>query len=122
MRRRLSIRARIIIGSTAVVVLLVLAACIAVYAQISSIAVSREKAVLHNIAEVYRGIIVEDPSEPFEKPGIDQHVAVQRAGDALARIHASTWRSRNTVAMPAAMKIAVAASERGENRARPQMP
>lgn len=76
MRRTLSIRARIIIGSTAVVVLLVLAACIAVYAQISSIAVSREKAVLHNIAEVYRGIIVEDPSEPFEKPGIDQHVAI----------------------------------------------
>ena len=76
MRRRLSIRARIIIGSTAVVVLLVVAACIAVYAQISSIAVSREKAVLHNIAEVYRGIILEDPSGPFEKPGVDQHVAI----------------------------------------------
>lgn len=76
MRRRLSIRARIIIGSTAVVVVLVVAACIAVYAQISAIAVSREKAVLHGIAEVYRGIILQDPAEPFEKPGVDQHVAI----------------------------------------------
>ncbi|WP_417553942.1 sensor histidine kinase [Microbacterium sp.] len=76
MLRRLSIRARIIIGSTAVVIVLVLAAGTAVYAQISSIAVSREKAVLHGIAEVYRGIIKEDPAEPFEKPGVDQHVAI----------------------------------------------
>lgn len=76
MLQRLSIRARIIIGSTAVVIVLVLAAGSAVYAQISSIAVSREKAVLHGIAEVYRGIIKEDPAEPFEKPGVDQHVAI----------------------------------------------
>lgn len=76
MRRRLSIRARIVLGSTAVVVVVVIAACLAVYAQISSIAVSREKAVLHGIAEVYRGIILEDPTEPLDKPGVDQHVAV----------------------------------------------
>lgn len=76
MLQRFSIRARIIIGSTAVVVVLVLAAGTAVYAQISSIAVSREKAVLHGIAEVYRGIIKEDPAGPFEKPGVDQHVAI----------------------------------------------
>jgi signal transduction histidine kinase len=76
MRRRLSIRARIILGSTGVVVVVVIAACLAVYMQISSIAVSREKAVLHGIAEVYRGIIVQDPTEPLDKPGVDQHVAV----------------------------------------------
>jgi signal transduction histidine kinase len=57
-------------------IVLVIAACVAVYVQISAIAVSREKAVLHGIAEVYRGIIAEDPSEPFERPGIDQHVAI----------------------------------------------
>lgn len=76
MKRRLSIRSRIVLGSTAVVIALLAVASIAVYAQISSIAVAREKAVLHGIAEVYRGIILEDPNEPFEKPGIDQHVAV----------------------------------------------
>lgn len=76
MKRRFSIRARIVLGSTAVVVVVVIAACLAVYAQISAIAVSRENAVLHGIAEVYRGIIIQDPTEPFEKPGVDQHVAV----------------------------------------------
>lgn len=86
MTRRLSIRARIILGSTAVVVVLVAAVGIAVYAQISSIAVSREKAVLHGIAEVYRGIIMEDPSEPLEKPGVDQHVAII-APDGTARMN-----------------------------------
>lgn len=76
MRRLLSIRARIVLGSTAVVVVLLAAASTAVYTQISSIAVAREKAVLHGITEVYRGIILEDPDEPFEQPGVDQHVAI----------------------------------------------
>jgi hypothetical protein len=86
MKRRLSIRARIVLGSTAVVVVVVIAACLAVYTQISAIAVAREKAVLHGIAEVYRGIILEDPSEPFEKPGVDQHVAII-APDGIAKMN-----------------------------------
>lgn len=76
MRRRPSIRARIVLGSTAVAALLIALACVAVYAQVSTMIVNREKAVLHGIAEVYRGVIREDPTEPFESPGIDQHVAI----------------------------------------------
>ncbi|MDR2997432.1 MAG: HAMP domain-containing histidine kinase [Microbacterium sp.] len=76
MLSRLSVRARITIGSTVVAVLLLIAASIAVYAQITVIVEAREKAVLHGITEVYRGVIREDPQEHFEKPGIKQHVAV----------------------------------------------
>ncbi|MFE6733731.1 sensor histidine kinase [Microbacterium sp. NPDC057650] len=76
MLSRLSVRARITIGSTVVAVLLLIAASIAVYAQITVIVEAREKAVLHGITEVYRGVIQEDPQEHFEKPGIKQHVAV----------------------------------------------
>ncbi|MFC4139277.1 HAMP domain-containing sensor histidine kinase [Microbacterium sp. GCM10011525] len=59
-----------------VAVVLLIAAAIAVYAQITVIVEAREKAVLHGITEVYRGVIQEDPQEHFEKPGIKQHVAV----------------------------------------------
>lgn len=76
MLSRLSVRARITIGSTVVAVVLLIAASIAVYAQITVIVEAREKAVLHAITEVYRGVIQEDPQEHFEKPGIRQHVAV----------------------------------------------
>jgi signal transduction histidine kinase len=76
MLRRLSVRARIVIGSTSVAVALIAVACVAVYAQVSAMAVAREKAVLHGIAEVYRGVIEQDPTEPFERPGVDQHVAI----------------------------------------------
>lgn len=83
MLRRLSVRARIVIGSTSVAVALIAVACVAVYAQVSAMVVAREKAVLHGIAEVYRGVIEEDPTEPFERPGVDQHVAIIAPDGAL---------------------------------------
>lgn len=76
MLSRLSLRARITIGSTVVAVLLLLAAAIAVYAQSTAIVEAKERAVLHGITEVYRGVIGEDPGEHFEKPGSKQHVAI----------------------------------------------
>lgn len=75
--RRRPIRTRIIVGSTAVVVALIAAASIVVYLQISSIAVAREKAVLHSIAEIYRSSMTSQTTEPeFMQPGAGQHVAI----------------------------------------------
>lgn len=87
MNRRLSLRARITIGSTLVAVLLLAAASAVVYVQLTGIVAEKEKAVLHGITEVYRGVIQEDPAENFEKPGANQHVAIV---DPEGRSHMNT--------------------------------
>lgn len=76
MRRRLSLRARITIGSTIAALVLLAAASVVVYVQLTGIVADKERAVLHGITEVYRGVIEEDPNEHFEQPGIKQHVAI----------------------------------------------
>ena len=76
MRRRISLRARITIGSTLVAVLLLAGASAIVYAHLTGIVADKERAILHGITEVYRGAIEEDPGERFPPPGVKQHVAI----------------------------------------------
>lgn len=76
MRRRISLRARITIGSTLVAVLLLAGASAIVYAHLTGIVADKERAILHGITEVYRGAIREDPNERFPPPGVKQHVAI----------------------------------------------
>lgn len=76
MLSRMSLRARITLGSTLVAVLLLGLAAIIVFAQLSAVVGEKEKAVLHGITEVYRGVIEGVPAEKFEPPGPKQHVAV----------------------------------------------
>jgi len=65
MRRRISLRARITIGSTIVAVLLLAGASAVVYMHLTGIVADKERAILHGITEVYRGAIEEDPGERF---------------------------------------------------------
>ena len=76
MLSRLSLRGRITLGSTLVAVLLLGLAAIIVFAQLSAVVAEKERAVLHGITEVYRGMIEGTPPERFEVPGPKQHVAV----------------------------------------------
>jgi signal transduction histidine kinase len=76
MRRRISLRARITIGSTIVAVLLLAGASAVVYMHLTGIVADKERAILHGITEVYRGAIEEDPGERFPPPGVKQHVAI----------------------------------------------
>ncbi|MBO9627039.1 MAG: HAMP domain-containing histidine kinase [Microbacterium sp.] len=73
---RLTLRARITIGSTLVAILLLGLTAVIVFAQLSSVVAEKERAVLHGITEVYRGVIEGVPAEKFEPPGPKQHVAV----------------------------------------------
>lgn len=76
MRWAMSLRARITTASTIAAVLLLAAASAIVYVQLTVIITEKERAVLHGITEVYRGVIEEDPNENFEQPGVKQHVAI----------------------------------------------
>jgi len=84
---RLSIRARITLGSTIVAVLLLTAAAIVVYSQVVRVVDDGERRVLKNIAEVYRAVLQEDPAEPLEAPGVGQHVEIV---DASGRVRLDT--------------------------------
>lgn len=86
MRRRLSLRARVTIGSTVAAVLVLAIASAIVFAQLTGIVEQKEKAVLHGITEVYRGVIQDNPDARFEKPGANQHVAIV-APDGVERMN-----------------------------------
>ncbi|ALX66913.1 hypothetical protein AB663_002436 [Microbacterium sp. XT11] len=78
----MTLRGRITLGSTIVAILLLGMASAVVFAQLSVVVAEKERAVLHGITEVYRGVIQSDPTPRFDAPGPKQHVAiVAPAGD-----------------------------------------